>query len=189
MFQMRHRLAPAMTAAALLGIIVLTGPARAAVGDRAPGVAERTPSAATMLAQTTPPPPPPAATTPAPAAPAAPAPLANVESRIAQLHRSLHVTAAQETLWASVAQVMRDNAQAMEGLAKERYENSAKMTAIDDLRSYSALADAHADGLKKFVPVFQQLYDSMSDAQKKRADTLFRNRMHREAAKVAPKAQ
>src|ERR1700688_602993 len=134
MFQMRHPLAQAMTAAALLGIIVLTGPARAAVGDRAPGVADRTPSAATLLAQTTPPPPPPAAAATAPAAPAAPAPRAGVESRIKQLHGSLHVTAAQETLWTSVAQAMRDNAQAMEALAKERYENSAKMTAIDDLR-------------------------------------------------------
>jgi len=183
-------MAQAITAAALLGFVVLTAPARAAVGDQAPGVADRTPSAATLLAQTTPPPPPPAATTAAPAAPAAPARVASVESRIKQLHRSLHITAAQETLWASVAQAMRDNAQAMEALAKERYENAAKMTAVDDLRSYSALADAHADGLKKFIPVFQQLYDSMSDAQKKRADILFRNRTHRAMAKkVAPKTQ
>jgi hypothetical protein len=187
---MRYPLAQAVTAAAVLGIIVLTGPARAAVGDPAPGVADRTPPAATLLAQTTPPPPPPPASTAAPAAPAAPAPVANVESRIAQLHRNLHITKDQETLWASVAQVMRDNAQAMEGLAKERYENSAKMTAVDDLRSYSALADAHADGLKKFVPVFQQLYDGMSDAQKKHADAFFRNRTHHAAAKpAAPPAQ
>jgi len=31
----------------------------------------------------------------------------------------------------------------------------------------------HAEGLKKFLPVFETLYGSMSDAQKAQADTLF----------------
>ncbi len=51
------------------------------------------------------------------------------------------------------------------------------MTAVDDLRSYSAITDAHAEGLKKFIPVFEALYASMSDAQKKNVDTLFHNRI------------
>ncbi|HKO08819.1 MAG TPA: Spy/CpxP family protein refolding chaperone [Alphaproteobacteria bacterium] len=177
--------ARAMMAAALLGAIAFAGPTHAATGDHA-----------MILAQTTPPPP---ATQPAPPATQAPAaapaaagragPVAHVETRIKDLHRRLHITPAQEAAWSSVAQVMRDNAKTMESLAHERYENAAKMTAVDDLRSYSALADAHADGLKKFVPVFQQLYDSMSDAQKKSADALFRNRIGRAERKAAPKAQ
>jgi hypothetical protein len=50
------------------------------------------------------------------------------------------------------------------------------MTAIEDVKSYAAIAEAHADGLKKFAPVFEALYASMSDAQKKNADTLFSSR-------------
>jgi len=177
--------ARAVMAAALLGVIGFASPTHAATGDHA-----------LILAQTTPPPPPtaqpPAPAMPAPAAqgPAKSAgPVAHVETRIKELHRRLHITPAQEAAWSSVAQVMRDNAKTMESLAHERYENAAKMTAVDDLRSYSALADAHADGLKKFVPVFQQLYDSMSDKQKKAADALFRNRIRHAEMKAAPKAQ
>ena len=55
------------------------------------------------------------------------------------------------------------------------------MTAIDDLKSYSEIADAHADGLKKFIPAFEPLYAGMSDAQKKSADTLFRQHAHMKA--------
>jgi LTXXQ motif family protein len=175
-----------MMAAALLGAIAFAGSAHAATGHHA-----------LVLAQTTPPPPPAAQTAapnmPAPAAAPAAAgragPVAHVETRIKDLHRKLHITPAQEAAWSSVAQVMRDNAQAMEALAKERYENAAKMTAVDDLRSYSALADAHADGLKKFVSVFQQLYDSMSDAQKRTADALFRNRIRHAEGRMAPKSK
>ena len=32
----------------------------------------------------------------------------------------------------------------------------------------------HADGIKKFVPVFSALYNSMSDEQKKNSDVMFR---------------
>ena len=48
------------------------------------------------------------------------------------------------------------------------------MTAIDDLNSYSAITGAHLEGIKKFTTAFSTLYDEMSPAQKKEADTLFR---------------
>jgi hypothetical protein len=48
------------------------------------------------------------------------------------------------------------------------------MTAVGDLKSYGEIIDAHADGIKKLIPVFTALYASMSDAQKKAADTCFR---------------
>ena len=50
------------------------------------------------------------------------------------------------------------------------------MNAVDDLKSYSEITEAHARGLKRFISVFEPLYASMSDAQKKDADTLFRHR-------------
>jgi hypothetical protein len=97
-----------------------------------------------------------------------------VEARIKELHTKLKITPAQEQLWNNVAQVMRDNAKTMEALIKARSEKAGTMTAIDDLKSYGEIADAHADGLKKFIPAFEPLYAGMSEAQKKSADTLFR---------------
>jgi len=101
-----------------------------------------------------------------------------VEARIKELHTKLKITPAQEGLWDNVTQVMRDNAKTMEALIKARSEKASTMTAVDDFKSYSEIAEAHADGLRKFIPVFEPLYASMSDAQKKDADTLFHHHGH-----------
>lgn len=152
------------------------------------------------LAQTTmpsapPPTPPTAAPSAMPAAPttkAAPKKtskrLSGVDARIASLHKRLKITAAQEPQWQQVAQVMRDNAAQIEQLVKDRNAKLKTMTAVDNLQTYSDIAQAHADGLKKLVPVFDTLYGSMSDAQKKTADEVFRGIAERHAMhKAAPK--
>ena len=99
-----------------------------------------------------------------------------VEARIKQLHDELKITQAQEDLWHPVTQVMRDNENAMEALHKVRSRQTKTMTAVEDVKSYAEIAGAHADGLKKFIPVFEALYNSMSDEQKKNADTIFGSR-------------
>jgi hypothetical protein len=99
-----------------------------------------------------------------------------VEARIKTLHSSLHITTAQETLWNNVAEVMRENAKAMADHRKEAAQNAKSRSAVDELKAYAAVIDAHADGIHKFIPTFQALYDSMSDAQKKTADAVFRSR-------------
>ena len=104
-----------------------------------------------------------------------------VEMRIKDMHAKLEITQAQEDQWAKVAEVMRDNARSMDTLTKARHENAKTMTAVDDLRSYGEIADAHAEGIKRLTPVFAALYDEMSDAQKKEADTLFRHGPHKNA--------
>jgi hypothetical protein len=96
-----------------------------------------------------------------------------VEERIQDLHRNLKITAAQETQFRDFAQVMRDNEKTIDAILKERSANISKMNAVDDLRSYEKLADAHAEGLKKLVPAFEALYNSMSEEQKKNADAVF----------------
>jgi periplasmic protein CpxP/Spy len=98
-----------------------------------------------------------------------------VEARIKELHTKLKITTAQKDLWNNVTQVMRDNAKTMEALIKARSEEASTMTAIGDLKSYGEIVEAHADGIRKFIPVFEPLYASMSDAQKKDADKLFRH--------------
>jgi hypothetical protein len=108
---------------------------------------------------------------------AKPVPADPVEARIKKLHSDLHITAAQESQWSDVAQMMRDNGKTMADLRQQRVDDSKALGAVDELKSYAAVIDAHADGLHKFIPVFQSLYDSMSDAQKKTADSVFRSRM------------
>lgn len=121
---------------------------------------------------------------PLPAAPtqAAPAPGPRTEAKvqaadrteahIKRLRAELNITPSQEDLWKSLAQVIRDNEKTMDELHRVRAEHVASMTAVDDIKSYAAIADAHADGLKKFIPVFEALYGSMSGEQKKNADKI-----------------
>jgi hypothetical protein len=106
-----------------------------------------------------------------------------VEARIKELHTDLHITDAQEPQWSSVAQIMRDNANTMDTLIKQRSAGIKTASAIDDLHSYQTLADAHSEGLKKFIPAFETLYASMSDDQKKTADDLFRSHQRHSRSK------
>jgi hypothetical protein len=99
-----------------------------------------------------------------------------VEQRITDLHNKLHITADQEAQWSKVAQVMRDNATAIRARVDERSTNLKTMTAVDDLKSYGLLADAHADGLKRLIPTFETLYASMTPDQQKDADRVFGER-------------
>ena len=96
------------------------------------------------------------------------------EAVIKDLHGKLGVTDKQEKQWARVAQVMRENAKTMDVLMKTRLEKVRTMNAVEDLKSYSEVTDAHATGLKKFIPPFEALYASMSDGQKKEADAAFK---------------
>ena len=105
------------------------------------------------------------------------------ETRIKDLHAKLRITPAQEELWNKVTQVMRENAQTMDTLIQARMEKTKTMNTVEDLKSYSEITQAHADGLKKFIPVFEALYASMSDDQKKDADTLFRYGGHHKKSK------
>jgi protein CpxP len=116
------------------------------------------------------------------------APAGTVETRIRELHKKLQITDAQKTQWDALAQVMRDNAQKMVELEKRRTSDAKSMTAVDVVKSYSEVIDAHEDGMKKFIPAFEDLYNSMSDSQKKIADSLFRSRARSEARKEVSKA-
>lgn len=147
-FQLRA--SPALAAALLLGIAVLASPASAATPAQ-------TQSGTHVMTGT--------ARTP-------------VDTRINSLHSRLQITAAQESLWQPVAQVMRDNASTMDSLRQSRTANASSMSAVDDLHSYSEVVDAHADGIKKLTAAFEALYDSMSDAQKHNADLVFRHDGH-----------
>jgi protein CpxP len=70
----------------------------------------------------------------------------------------------------------------MDALIQSRAQNAKTMTAVDDLRAYQGIADAHADGLKKLIPAFEALYLTMPDEQKKNADAAFGQMQRRQGA-------
>ncbi|CAB3770460.1 Spy/CpxP family protein refolding chaperone [Paraburkholderia humisilvae] len=96
-----------------------------------------------------------------------------VEQRIAYLHQALKITPQQETQWNAFADVMRGNGQTMAKLFQERHANK-DISALDNMKQYAEITQAHADDMKKLVDAFQPLYDSMPPEQKKLADTTFR---------------
>jgi periplasmic protein CpxP/Spy len=103
-------------------------------------------------------------------------PTQRVEQRIASLHEQLGITSAQATQWNDFAQVMRDNASHMEQRLDQRSQQFGQMSAVDNLNSYAAIAEQHAQDMRRLASAFQPLYNSFSDEQKKTADEVFRYR-------------
>lgn len=116
---------------------------------------------------------------------------AGVEKRITELRAKFHITEAQKPQWEAFAQVMRANAKMHDDMAKGRVEKMKSMNAVEDLKSFQDLAQAHADGLKQLTSAFQAVYDGMTPEQRKNADTVFHDyaqRAHQHHAKPAKKA-
>ncbi len=107
------------------------------------------------------------------------------ELRIKELHGKLKITSEQEGKWSKVAETMLSDAKTMDALTQVRIDHDKDMTAVDDLKSYSAIAEAHANGIKTLIPVFEDLYASLSDAQKKAADSLFHDPQYKKGHKKA----
>jgi len=161
-----------------LGAVAAVGVGIAALVASLPAAADPSPSqerpVPVMLAQ---------ANQPAPdqAAPDQAAPAAvpdhttehRIQARIKSLHDQLHITASQKPQWDAVAAVMQSNADAINDLVQKRAQDANMMSAVDDLRSYQQIAEAHVDGINKLVPPFEALYDTMTADQKKNADAVF----------------
>ena len=97
-------------------------------------------------------------------------PRQDVEANILELHQKLQITAAQEPQFGAVANVMRDNAR----LEASVPQPTANATAVDDLRVYIKYSELELAGLKKMLPPLESLYATLSPAQKKAADAIFR---------------
>mgnify|MGYP001554550107 CR=1 FL=1 len=151
----------------ILALALATGGALGSMGVLAQGAAPK--ASAAMPASAS-------AGASAGAAPVAPAAKreARVEERIAYLHKQLKITPAQEPQWKTFAEVMRANGQNMGRLYRQRAQAEPTQSALDNMKQYALLAQAHADDMKQLVDAFEPLYDSMSPEQKKLADTTFR---------------
>jgi protein CpxP len=98
-----------------------------------------------------------------------------VERHIAELHRRLQITAQEEPQWSAFAQIMRENAARMDQAFQARAQQGPNMNAVEDLRTYAAVVQAHAEGMQRLVPAFEALYNSLTPQQQKTADQVFRD--------------
>jgi hypothetical protein len=99
---------------------------------------------------------------------------ATLDERIQAMHQRLHITPEQEGTWNGFAQVMRDNANAIEQDYRQRSETLNSMSAADNLRNYARIEQDRAQGVQRLSAAFDTLYGQLSDQQKKTADTMFR---------------
>jgi len=107
-----------------------------------------------------------------------------VEKHIAELHRVLKITPAQETLWQNFATAMRANATQMDQVYAQREQAISGMNAVQNLESYGEVETTMAQNVQKLLPPFQALYDSFSAEQKKTADTTFQRYTNRAVHKA-----
>jgi len=186
MFRFTHPAARAASLTTLIGAIAFAGPLFAASGDLShPKNPHNSFAPRMILAQ---------ASSPEEMGGAAKPESAKggespVEARIKELHKKLQITPAQETQWNNLAQVMRENARAMQDLERKRAEDVKTISAVDVVKSYDEVIEAHEAGMKKFIPAFESLYDSLSAEQKKIADDLFRSRASAAAKKETKENQ
>jgi periplasmic protein CpxP/Spy len=120
--------------------------------------------------------PPPAASRPGMAGPPAPAGAQGprddqLERYLADLHKKLRITPAQEQQFQAFADVMRGNTQAM-GAAMRQQEQNPNRNAVEDMRASQQMTEAEAEGLKRLLPAFEALYGGLSDQQKRTADQI-----------------
>jgi len=116
--------------------------------------------------------------------------MVNVEERIEALHKDLQINPPQEPAFKEFAAVMREKSMSMKEMLEKRAQQrqSGTMTAVDEMKSHTAMAEEHYQYLRKVTEAFEPLYKSMSPEQKKNADKVF-SRNEREAHKRRPKAQ
>ena len=136
--------------------------------------------------------PPAAVAAPAVAQPAPPRLSAQVEAaidrRIETLRSQLGITAAQMPLWDAFAKAMRENAQGTDALFAQRAGAVATMSAVDNMHDYARIARAYADNTERLAAAFDSLYASLSETQRRAADTIFREQARpRRSSAVDPR--
>jgi periplasmic protein CpxP/Spy len=99
-------------------------------------------------------------------------PAGNPAQQMAALRSRLGITPAQQPQFNAFAQAMQQNEAAMAVFTQRNPPNQPR-NALDQLRAQAQAAQLDAQGLRRLVPVFQALYASLSDQQKRVADQLF----------------
>lgn len=102
----------------------------------------------------------------------------HTEARIKQLQAALKISGDQEVLWNNLTLVMRENAKELDAMSKDKSEITKTMNAVEAMKFHSQITESRLAQQKKLIPVFEALYVSMSDEQKKITDAIFRTGKH-----------
>ena len=84
---------------------------------------------------------------------------------------------------AATDQMMQQNAADMRSAIEQRGQELNSMTALQNMQSYTHLADVHAEEMRRLTAAFEQLYNSMTPEQRQNADWVFRYRAETRASR------
>jgi hypothetical protein len=98
----------------------------------------------------------------------------NMERHLTRLHTQLAITPAQQAPWDEFARQTRDNATELHARFQLRGTRLATMSAAENMVDYAQISELHAQELVKLGTSFGLLYATMSEAQKRGADAVFR---------------
>ena len=112
---------------------------------------------------------------------------------LAALQDELQIPPAEEPLWTTFTDTMKQNSRALGEAYRQRREQLPNMNAVADMNSFIDIEQMRLDGLKKSSDDFTALYKTMPPDQQKLADTIFLSDMpggpHRKAKKPEIKQQ
>jgi protein CpxP len=96
----------------------------------------------------------------------------SVDAKLAEVKKQLAITPAQQPHFDRFADIVKQNAQAIEALVQTA-QQTAQRDAVEGLRTAANFAQTEADNLKRLVPALESLYASLTDQQKRTADRIF----------------
>ncbi|UPY37757.1 Spy/CpxP family protein refolding chaperone [Sediminicoccus sp. KRV36] len=99
-----------------------------------------------------------------------------VEAHLTQLRAQLAITPAQQPQWEAFAKISRDNATELHDRFQERETQFARITAVENMSDYAAIAELHAVQLRRLAVAFAAVYAVLSPEQQRGADAAFRTR-------------
>jgi len=94
------------------------------------------------------------------------------EGRIAFLKTELGITEAQKTAWDAYADATKRNLQNMQGMWQSMTAAFEAKTPVERLDAHMAAMDGRLAALKEVKPALANLYATLSDNQKKKADEI-----------------
>ncbi len=94
-----------------------------------------------------------------------------VQRQLRDLYTQLRITPAEQPQWDAFARTLQANADHMHQLWASR--PTGQVSALDDMRNYTRMAQAHAEDMQRLVAAFEPLYTSLSSEQKATADQVF----------------
>ncbi len=171
-------------AALTVAVVLITVPRLAAAQPISPPQTAPNPPSPQALSSPAPSPqsPPAQSSVAQPPATLSPAAQAAADQRIAALRAQLRITDAQTQPWNAFAQAMRNNAASTDALFRQRASTAAKLSALDNMKSYAQVAHAYADNTEALATAFEGLCGVLSDQQRLTIDSLFREEAIRTAA-------